>query len=254
MRSILVADKPGATRWAEKLAAQWRDIPVFLEMFPHGQVIHIVRDPRDVTASYKKMTYEPWPTYLDAALNCKGAMVEVPKLQKIHGENRILILRAESLALDLPGEMRKICQFLGEPYVDELADLDRFSDIKGEAWRTNTSFDDTRENYNAAAPRWQNHLDPEETFLVELICQPEMADFGYQGSGLDITTLPIDRLQEIFGDPWFSSRLSHYLVHGQPIQGYRTDPYKTEMEIVFATDSQGAATSNQSRRKPSRKD
>ncbi|WP_159978395.1 sulfotransferase [Roseobacter cerasinus] len=233
MQSLLVADKPGATRWAEKLAAQWRDIPLFLEMFPKGQVVHVMRDPRDVTASYKKMTYEPWPTYLDAALNCKGAMMELPNLQRTHGTDRILILRAEDLATNLPGEMCKICEFLGEPYVDDMADLSRFSEIKGEAWRTNTSFEETGDNYSKATSRWERHLDPEEVFLVEMICQPDMAAFGYEGSGLDMAAISAERLGQIFADPWFASRMSYYLTHGRPMQGYRTDPYQTEMEIVF---------------------
>lgn len=235
MQSLLLSGR--STRWAEKLAMQWRDIPLFLEMFPDGQVVHIFRDPRDVTASYKKMTYEPWPTFLDASLNCKGAMMDLPTLQDRFGNDRILTLRAEDLAQDLKGQMFGICKFLNEPFDPDLANLEQFSDIKGEDWRTNTSFDGTQNNYETATPRWATELSPEELFLVEMICQPEMAKLGYLGSDQDITKLDQTALAALISDPWFGPRLAKYLSTGLPTQGYRSDPYRTEMEIVFGSNT-----------------
>jgi len=225
----------GATRWAEKLAMQWRDIPLFLDMFPDGQAIHIFRDPRDVTASYKKMTYEPWPAFLDAALNCKAAMIELPRMQARYGAERLLIRRAEDLARDLAGEMARICDFLGEPFSPDLARLEGFGDIKGEDWRTNSSFDEEGRNYAEAAPRWAGMLSPEELFLVEMICQPEMAGLGYAGSGQDVSRLDGAALGALLADPWIAGRIGTYLATGLPEQGYRSDPYRTEMDIVFGT-------------------
>ena len=233
MRTLLLGD--GATRWAEKLALQWRDIPIFLDMFPDGQAIHIFRDPRDVTASYMKMTYEPWPAFLDASLNCKAAMIELPRMQARFGADRLMILRAEDLARDLPGEIARICDFLGEPFSPDLARLDEFSDIKGEDWRTNSSFDEQGHNYAEASPRWAGILSPEELFLVETICQPEMAGLGYAGSGQDVSALDSTALGALLSDPWLAGRIGTYLASGLPEQGYRSDPYRAEMEIVFGT-------------------
>ena len=236
MTALLVDDKPGANRWAEKLAAQWRDIPTFLQMFPDGQVIHILRDPRDVTSSYKEMTYEPWPTFLDAALNCAAAMVEVPSLQAELGRDRILILRAEDLASDLTGSYREIADFLEEPFDENLADTSRFSDIKGEDWRSNTSFEKGKPNYKEALSRWRKHLSKEELWLVEMFTQPQMATFGYTGSGQQTSDLDFELVSKYLKDPWFSSRVEKYLSTGRAYEGYRTDPYITEMQIVFGTD------------------
>ena len=72
-----------------------------------------------------------------------------------------------------------------------------------------------------------------ELFLVEMICQPQMKDLGYIGSGQDITKLDQTVLNGLVSDPWFGSRLSTYLTTGIPEQGYRRDPYLTEMAIVF---------------------
>lgn len=239
MQVLLLADGGGATRWAEKLAMQWRDVPIFLDMFPEGQVIHIFRDPRDVTSSYKKMTYEPWPTFLDAALNCKAAMDEMPRLQALYGEKRIMLLNAEELARDLTASMHRMCDFLGEPFDSSVSDISNFGDIRGEDWRTNTSFADDK-NYEAARPRWKDNLSIEELFLVEMICQPEMARRGYAGSGQDLAAMDGIKLSAILADPWFSGRLNNLLVSGRPMAGYRSDPYATEMRIVFGEVDQSA--------------
>ncbi len=53
-------------RWGEKSLMQWSNIPLFFEMFPNGQVVHMVRDPRDVLASYREFTNEVQFRYLDA--------------------------------------------------------------------------------------------------------------------------------------------------------------------------------------------
>lgn len=233
MKTLLLSDEGGATRWAEKINVQWRDIPLFLKMFPQGQAIHIVRDPRDVTASYKNMTYEPWPTFMDAALNCKASMSEVRQFQKEIGEDRILILKAEDLAQDLAGHLQIICDFLSENFDDAMADLEKFPALKGEEWRSNTSFEATEQNYAKASRRWETHLSAEELFLTELICQPQMAEYGYPGSGQDITALQADTMGKILSDPWFAGQLNSYLSSGRPTAGYRSDPYATEMKIVF---------------------
>lgn len=232
MRSLLLQNNT-ANRWAEKLAMQWRDIPLFLEMFPHGQVIHIFRDPRDTTSSYKKMTYEPWPAFIDAALNCKAAMMELPKLQAKYGVDKILILRAEDLAWDLSGKVQQICTFLEEPFDPDMANLEKFSDIRGEDWRTNSSYDENGQNYSMATPRWKQELTAEELFWVEMICQPEMTNLRYKGSGQPLSGLNGEALSRIISDDWLSGRLTTYLTTGLPEQGYRSDPYETEMRIVF---------------------
>lgn len=233
METLLVREKKGATRWAEKINAQWRDIPKFLEMFPNGQVIHIFRDPRNVCSSYKKMTYEPWPAFLDAALNCKAAMIDVVNYQNHYGTDRVHIIRAEDLAVSLGSELKKIFNFLGEPFDEKNINLDEYLDVYGEDWRNNTSYDVKEENYTKALQRWDTTLTSEELFLVELFCQPEMSRFGYEGCGQSLVTLDGNEIAKIFSDEWLSERVRGYLFRGMPEQGYRTDPYLTEMNIVF---------------------
>ena len=45
--------------WGESAALQWREIPVFLDFFKDGKVIHAYRDPRGVFASWTKISSIP---------------------------------------------------------------------------------------------------------------------------------------------------------------------------------------------------
>ena len=56
---------------------------------------------------------------------------------------------------------------------------------------------------------------------------------GYEGSNSDFSKINKEGLYKLVSDPWLSKRINKYLSTGLPEQGYRTDPYKTEMKIVF---------------------
>ena len=42
----------------------WTKIPDFLEMFPHGKAMLLIRDLRDILVSFKKITIAPGNDYL----------------------------------------------------------------------------------------------------------------------------------------------------------------------------------------------
>ena len=46
----------------------WRSIPHFLDMFDDGCVIHLIRDPRAVFSSWKKLSSIPNYAYLNCIL------------------------------------------------------------------------------------------------------------------------------------------------------------------------------------------
>ena len=85
MRDVVLDGDDDNRRWSEKIAVMWSKIPDFLTMYPDGHVIHIFRNPKDVTASYKKITFEPGYAYLDAAFNCLDAFYSVRRYREGFG-------------------------------------------------------------------------------------------------------------------------------------------------------------------------
>ena len=47
----------GSDSWGEKTVLEWQNAGKILEMFDDMKIVHILRDPRDVLASWKKVTH-----------------------------------------------------------------------------------------------------------------------------------------------------------------------------------------------------
>ena len=105
----------GKVRWGEKTphhTLHWRTIRAG---FPDLKVLHLIRDGRDVALSFRSAPFGPkhvyqaaghWAAYLTAAESAREAL----------GERAFLATRYEDLLEDPARELRRICDFLGEPY------------------------------------------------------------------------------------------------------------------------------------------
>ena len=99
-------------RWGEKSLLEWTNIPTFLDMYPSGKTIHIIRDPRDVVASYKNMTYETKDKYLDSIFNCLDSMKHAINYLSILPKSSYYLVKFEDLVNNRMIEIEKICKFL----------------------------------------------------------------------------------------------------------------------------------------------
>lgn len=232
MRQLLTKDVSKPVRWVEKVNLMWSSIPSFLDMFPHGRVVHIVRDPRDVTASYKQMTFEPGNTYLDAAFNCLGAMESIANLDK-HYRDRVFVVRAEDLAKERDSLIPELQRFLGLKPSKDMFDPNKLAS-EGEDWSTNTSYGKPYTNWPDANPRWPEFLERSETIFVELITKPWLFKYGYKSSGFVPDSKEWAQMYSLVSeDDFLMDRLTRWLHTGKGVEGYRTDPYHHEMKIVF---------------------
>ena len=111
-KTSVVIEKKAGRRWGEKTLLEWTDIPLFLEMYPSGKTIHIIRDPRDVLASYKHMTYETEEKYLDAIFNCLDSMQHAIEYSKNLSKENYYMVKFEDLVSDRMSEIEKICSYL----------------------------------------------------------------------------------------------------------------------------------------------
>jgi hypothetical protein len=116
------AARHGKARWSEKSPGQLAGR--LLHLFPDGQAIHIVRDPRDVIASSLSTPWrrtglrdevEAWRTFTLA--NARSGM-EV-------GPDRFLQVRYEDLTNDPSAVVRLVCSFLQEEFSDDMLDPER---------------------------------------------------------------------------------------------------------------------------------
>lgn len=223
--------KADAGIYGEKIAVMWTSIPDFLEMFPQGRAIHIFRDPRDVVASFKNITYEPGFAYLDGAFNCLHAMSALKDIQEYYGQGRVMLVRLEDLTEDTAATARKISDFLGREYDPDMLNPEMYRDKSGKPWKNNSGFFPEASGIMKNNQRWREHLSKAEIFFIEMISMPQMVEFRYALSG----GVPSkDEWAEIHGfleDPLLSGRFTHWVATGKGVEGYPSDPREKEVDF-----------------------
>jgi hypothetical protein len=230
MKDMLKCNKP-KDRWLEKLAVQWLDIPEFLDLFPNGKVVHTIRDPRDVMASYKHMTIEKGDAYIDAAFNCRSSMEFIYNLDKKY-KDRVKVVKIENISNNVDSFIKDICNFLELDYSKHYFHFNNLH-AAGEDWRTNTSYGKAYKSFPKPKSRWNSVLSREEIILTELVTQPYLSYFGYKSSEYFPTMQEWQGIYSILDDDFLKKRFENYLFNGKGSQGYKSDPVVREMKIAF---------------------
>jgi hypothetical protein len=116
-----VARRDGKRRWAEKTTGNILHLDRILAHWPQGRIIHIIRDPRDIFASFRRSEkYGGVEDY--AALWCDYlGQVERFKSDLPLGPDCYLELRYEALVRAPKAEMARVLVFLGEDWEDAVS-------------------------------------------------------------------------------------------------------------------------------------
>jgi hypothetical protein len=232
MQRLLLTGDGAAKRWGEKTAVMWSRIPDFLTMFPDAKVIHVMRDPRDATASYKKLTYEPGYTYLDCAVNSLHAMQSISEYQDRFGKDRVYWIRMEDLVSQPEQAARAMCEFLELDFDPGMIDPTRFRDKAGKPWDNNSVFCPNMTGISGDFERWRTELTTSEVLFVEMLAASQMSKFGYHGSGSFPARADWNEVYEYLEDPFIRKRFERWLSTGKGSEGYRSDPIAKEIEAL----------------------
>lgn len=191
------ARREGARLYAEKTPHNASVFPQLLEMFPDAKLILALRDPRAVVASMKDVARrhrekgERPPAFIR---DVRASALEVARLQRRGLEaleaapERVLAVHYEDLVTEPEAEARRLCDFLGAPFVPEMirveaAAMDR---PEGEAAARTTAWYTPEEATRAIdADRldlWRERLSEGEAGLVARLAlrHPRLARYGLE--------------------------------------------------------------------------
>ena len=170
-------DKP---RWGDKRPAYYAFIDELDNLFPDAQFIHLVRDPRACVESLKRQEWYP-----DDAGPCLAAWVHAVRSARKSGTrlgpSRYLEVRYEDLVSDPEAVSRRVCDFLGEPFAEEMVRPEQIADKVNPAHYQQRH--QIKEGVNTATvEKWAERLPPEEIALVDRVARRWMQEFGYAPS------------------------------------------------------------------------
>jgi len=223
MKHLLLRE--GKSRWGEKTQLAWGKIPAFLEMFPEGKAVLVLRDPRDIVASYRRFTTEPGLRYLDGAFACLSAMRAALRYRESLAPGSCMTIRYEDLAADPKATMERLSAALEVPFEPGMLDPGNFRDLTGGRWMRNSSYDGASAAISAeSVARYREHLSDVEIFFTEMVdrCVMESFDYGLQSRPLGRNEW--NELYEILSDEFIAPRFENWLRTNEGVESYPSPP------------------------------
>jgi Sulfotransferase family len=113
----------GKSRWADKTPRYALSLDYILELFPDCQIVHVIRDGRDVVVSHRRRwgylsalkAVEKWPHYIRSARAVGNGLPD----------GRYHEVRYERLVNDTEATMRELLEFLGEEWDPAVLEHDK---------------------------------------------------------------------------------------------------------------------------------
>jgi hypothetical protein len=168
-RCAVSADKQAPWIWGDKTPNNMLHLPLLADAFPGARVLHIIRDPRDRSASVRRV----WGADPLLAAEAWARKVTVARRDGVLVGDRYRELIYENLVADVSQTMQGVCAWLGLPFDERVTRLDRTADryaVRGE------------EPGRVAPARARGYLDGlsrHEVRRIEEIVAPVAAELGY---------------------------------------------------------------------------
>jgi Flp pilus assembly protein TadD len=155
-------------------------LPLIAKLFPHAKILLALRDPRDVVLSCFRRRFAMNAGMFEfTALDTSAAYYAlVMELVQVYSQKLALHLfpaRHESLIADFGGEARRLCDFLGLEFQDEMRAF--ASRAKGKNIDTPSNVQLTRGLNDAGVAQWRRYAAQLEPVLPLLA--PFVARYGY---------------------------------------------------------------------------
>ncbi len=168
------AESFGKNRYGEKTPQHAFEAEIISRIYPDCRLIHIVRDPRDVVASLKRM---PWGSKSVAA-NARLWVNSVKAAEKCKNNENFLRVGYETLVSDSEAELRLICEFISEPFDERMLETESKEKQDLEWWfqRAQKSVSTNR------IEKWRDELTAGEAAVVEWIAGETMKMTGYSAT------------------------------------------------------------------------
>ncbi len=169
----------GKSRYGEKSPLDVVNLARIFKSFPDPRVIYIMRDPRATVASLRRMPFATSSTLMNSLLCAQQLRLLRPHLKSIH------TLRLEDLIADPRPAMRRVLEFLGEPFDEAVLDHTAHSptdDVAPFPWFESAKFKNPRPD--PGSPPWQTRLSPAWIRIIERTNAFGMKHFDYPPADL----------------------------------------------------------------------
>jgi hypothetical protein len=175
------AEAAGATRLGEKTPGHIRTLGRIWRDFPEARVIHVMRDPRAVAASY--LGHDLYARVFGADVT-RAALkwLEAARIhRRVQADPRYMLLRYEDLVAAPEASLARVQDFLGMTPDPDL--LTRYEKARLVLPDNPNHQNINRPLTSAGLDSWRRKLPATDQALIDAFAGPYLPDFGYLPSG-----------------------------------------------------------------------
>lgn len=183
----MYAEVNGATRWGDKRPLYVLNLRLIFGLFPDAQFINVVRDPRAVVASMRKLGWlEGWSegTVVGGLDRWVRSIREATMARDRYRGDQFTDVCYERLLDDPITNVRMLINFCGldEAHLDRVMEFHRLAEEIPEKQRSKFHPLLSQPLTTAAVRSWTEQLSESEVAFIEKAAAPEMAAWGYESS------------------------------------------------------------------------
>ncbi len=167
----------------EDSAMNWRFIESFNKLYKNSKIIHLIRDPRSVFASWRKTTYQK-NNYWGCIFNCVDNMNYASYYRKKLNKKNYLAVKFEDILQNPNLFAKKISKFLNIKFEKKMVQpkkwaflfKDKFASL---GWSSieKKSIDGFLTN---RINSWKSHLNKDEISIIEYFSKKNLKDWNYK--------------------------------------------------------------------------
>jgi hypothetical protein len=171
-------------------SGHWRNIGNFLSFNKNNCSIHMVRDPRAMLSSWKKITFSKGYKYFNSIFNWIDSVNYYLKYRKKFSKKRYLLIKFEELHKEPEKNSRMLCKFLNISFDKNMIETKKWKKLLKNRYNfiNITAYGKKKKVYGFSTGRineWQKHLEDWEINLINYLCQKGLKKLNYKFKKID---------------------------------------------------------------------
>lgn len=197
----------------ESANGEWRNIDLFLKLDNNYKSYQVIRDPRAVMASWKKITFSEGHRYLNIIFNWIDAINYSEKYLKRYDKERYLRISFEDVHNQTSATVKKICAFAEVDFDPNMLNVETWpSQLNTNFNYINISAYTNKKMYgfsNARTIEWKKNIEEWEVVLIQFLLKDYLKKLNYEILDCDKNLLS-KGLKIIEKDELLSKNLFHF--------------------------------------------
>jgi len=208
--------------------AEWKNIGNFLNFNKNNYSIHVIRDPRAMLSSWKKITFSKGYKYFNSVFNWIDSADCYFKYSKQFNKKRYMLIKFEDMHKTPENVSKKLCKFLNIKYDKNMTKVKKWKLLLKHRFNfiNESAYNKQSKVYGFSVKRinkWQDHLKDWEINLINYLCQKRLKKLGYEFSKIDKKLLK-EGISILKKDPFLKKRYNEFVINNRGNSMSLNDP------------------------------